>query len=147
MRQKRNKVIKNILFVSVVGLLLLIYQLNFKIILIDGPSMAPTYQDHQPLFLQKTTSDIKLNDVIVFQYEETLCVKRVLASEGDIISLRDNHVFVNGVMFLQSSYEGENKEYVLSEGEYFVMGDNYLNSLDSRNFGAISSNQILGVVL
>ena len=47
MCQKRNKVIKNILFVSVLGVLLLIYQLNFKIIMIDGPSMSPTYQDHQ----------------------------------------------------------------------------------------------------
>jgi signal peptidase I len=121
--------------------------LNFQIIKIDGPSMSPTYKDNQLLFIHKTISGIKNDDIIVFRYENERCVKRVIAKEGDIVSLKDNHVYVNNVLFQNSSYDGKSQDYVLSEGEYFVLGDNFRNSFDSRDYGLISSGQILGIVL
>lgn len=147
MCKARYKALSNILFLTIVGILLLIYMLNFQIIKIDGPSMSPTYKDNQLLFIHKTISGIKNDDIIVFRYENERCVKRVIAKEGDIVSLKDNHVYVNNVLFQNSSYDGKSQDYVLSEGEYFVLGDNFRNSFDSRDYGLISSGQILGIVL
>jgi signal peptidase I len=146
MCKTRHKALNTILFVTFVVVFLLIYMINFQIIMIDGPSMSPTYRNHQLLLLHKTASGIKNDDIIVFQFEDKRCVKRVIAAEGDIVLLKDNHVYVNDVLFQNSSYDGKSKDYVLSEGEYFVIGDNYRNSIDSRDYGLIYSEQIIGIV-
>lgn len=58
------------------------------------------------------------------------------------IEVNKHEAIIRGV-----SYEGRDCNYPLEEGEYFVLGDNYLNSLDSRVYGPIKSDQIIGVVL
>lgn len=76
-------------------------------------------------------------------------IKRVMAVEGDTIEGRDGRVFVNGEA-VQEDYLAEGTEIstfgptTVPEGQIFVMGDNRANSDDSRNFGPIDADQVIG---
>lgn len=78
-------------------------------------------------------------------------IKRVVALPGETIEIRNNTVFIDGEA-LDEPYlrpairtRWDNTEaLVVPTGEYFVMGDNRTRSLDSRRFGPITSEEIIG---
>ena len=79
-------------------------------------------------------------------------VKRVIGVPGDTVSIEDGNVFVNGAA-LDQSFISENggalgdstlSEIAVPEGEYFVLGDNRNNSVDSRIYGPIPFMSIAG---
>jgi signal peptidase I len=76
-------------------------------------------------------------------------IKRVIAVEGETVEGRDGHVFINGEM-LEEPYLPDGVETsvfgptTVGEGEIFVMGDNRPNSDDSRNFGPVRVDDIVG---
>lgn len=79
-------------------------------------------------------------------------VKRVIATEGDKIEIKDGDVFVNDIL-LKEEYINEPmaNEYLsideIPKGKIFVMGDNRNHSLDSRDLGLIDRDKIVGKVL
>ena len=99
-------------------------------------------------------------DVIVFKSDLTtedgkkkLLIKRVIGVPGDEISIKGGEVYINGVEDDQSyTRDGYTSSYVedfvVPEGCYFVMGDNRIVSLDSRNpeVGAVPEDRIVGKV-
>lgn len=94
-------------------------------------------------------------EIIVFKYNKDFLIKRIIAVPGDKIDIKENKVYINGELldegaYLQDSvktylYAGSKVDfpYVIPENYYFVMGDNRLNSKDSRVFGAISRSSII----
>ena len=97
-------------------------------------------------------------DVIVFERPESIAaddgindlIKRVIAVEGDVIEGRNNLVYVNGERVDESGYleAGTPTDNLprleVPEGHVFVMGDNRTNSEDSRVFGPIPEDTIVG---
>lgn len=77
-------------------------------------------------------------------------VKRIIGTPGDTIQYSADNVTVNGVVYYERGYatlEGKDiHEVTLAEGEYFVMGDNHDFSLDSRSFGPIKEESIIGTM-
>lgn len=123
--------------------------LNFKIEIISGQSMAPTLSSGQVTIVNKNVDKYQENDIVVFNTETYgVCVKRIVGVEGDTIKITNNKVFKNNIEI--PSYENigyEDAEYTLKNNEYFVVGDNSRASIDSRNYGVICYDDIIGKVI
>jgi signal peptidase I len=81
-------------------------------------------------------------------------IKRVIGVPGDQIELRDSGVWVNGVQLDEPYVHGQTttcnntcSPIELDADSYFMMGDNRLSSLDSRSFGPIRDDRIIGRVV
>lgn len=162
-----NKVLKELLSTGLY--LLFVLCLTYLVITfvgqrteVDGESMETTLSDGDNLIVDKITyrfRDPQRFDIIVFpfQYEEnTYFVKRIIGLPGEIVQIdMQGNIYINGEL-LQESYGREiirpenvgiaEEPIVLGEDEYFVMGDNRNNSLDSRTeiVGNIHRNDIIG---
>lgn len=141
-------------------------QFFFTPITVFGESMEPSFQDHDKVIISKT-SKIERFDVIVFDApdsENEHYIKRVIGLPGDSIEMKNDVLYINGEAF-NEPYLSENKkdnpfgklteDFSLPEKTgktkvpddmLFVMGDNRLNSKDSRTFGLISYDAVIGEV-
>jgi signal peptidase I len=126
---------------------------------IQGQAMAPTLQDQQRVIVNKLiyrAHDPHRGDVVMFRYPnkpEKLFVKRIIAEEGDMLRILDGRVYVNDVVVNDDAYVPANARshdkwgpQVVPEGYVFVMGDNRINSSDSRHWGPVPKAYVLGRV-
>ena len=134
---------------------LLVQAFIVKPFTIHQVSMRPTLEEGDRILLNRLAyrfGEPAVGDIVVFDSpinaEEDL-VKRIVGVSGDRISVSDGDLYVNGVAqsetyLLERDFEGEMREVVVPAGEVFVMGDNRNNSGDSRQFGPISTDSIIG---
>jgi len=126
----------------------------FQPYLIPSPSMEPGMAPGDHILVNRLSYRLwapTRGDIIVFAFPKDLkrtFVKRVIAVEGETVELRDNKVFVNGNP-IQEPYvkEGDYPPYgpeVVPEGKVFVLGDNRRESEDSREWGLLPKNYLLG---
>lgn len=129
---------------------------------IPSPSMAPTLEVGDRVLVNKLsykTHEVNRGDLVVFerppqaaqggQDEIKDLIKRVVAVGGDTIEGRGGQVYVNGERidepYLVEGTPTEDLEReVIPDGYVFVMGDNRTNSEDSRRFGPIDEDSIVG---
>ena len=89
-------------------------------------------------------------EVIIFKFPQDPSrdfVKRVIAVPGDTLEVKDNVLYVNGVELDNAPVRTTQKENIPSEvppDHYFVMGDNRRSSLDSRDWGPVPSELLIG---
>lgn len=127
--------------------------------LIPSGSMIPTMQIGDRLFVNKFIYRFTLpkrGEIVVFRSvkegDNKDFVKRCVGLPGDEIEIRDGLVFANGV---HVTFPGVNVQRDYSqfgpvrvpEGEYFMMGDNRPNSSDSRYWGFVPEDHLLGKAL
>lgn len=125
---------------------------------IEGPSMEPNFYDRQIIIVDKVSylfKEPKRGDVIIFQAPKTPqddYIKRIIALPGEKITISNGNVYINGSL-LQEPYMSQKtlvdkKEGILNitigQNEYFVMGDNRANSSDSRDWGLMPKDNIIG---
>lgn len=128
---------------------------------VKGASMEPTIHAGDRIILNKVSvrlGEVKRGDIIAFRSPynpDVEFIKRVIALPYDKISVKNGVVQLNGHP-LYESYIREStnlwEDGYLREGEtisvpdrsYFVMGDNRLHSLDSRQFGFVSFDSVVG---
>ncbi len=133
---------------------------------VDGRSMQDTFHDGDFVMIDKISLLIhrpNRGDVISFfgQYPGTLSIKRVVGLPGEIVSLEKGRVIIqqpDGTQLkLSEDYlslgtrtlpdSGFQAVYpVLAADEYFVLGDNREHSDDSRIYGPVKRNQIIGLI-
>ena len=156
------------LFVFTLVIIMLLTTFVFKHSVVDGASMQGTLQHGDHLIVSDLFYKPKQYDIIVFQDVNLKCgdrnyrdpiVKRIIATEGQYVEVIDmKTVYVDGqlVPVEYATVAGEESEYresmypfclTVPEGEVFVMGDHRNASDDSRYFGTIKEEAILGKVL
>ena len=125
---------------------------------IEGNTMSPALNDGDRLFIDKTVSELKRGDIVVFRHPQEATksfLKRIIALPGDHISLSTSgDLYVNQERVQEPYVSAERnrfpkaiQEQFIKENHYFVMGDNRDGSNDSRSFGAIPRELIYGKVV
>ena len=126
---------------------------------IPSGSMEPTLNVGDRVFVNKLSyrmHDVNRGDLVVFErppHEAATgikdLIKRVIAVEGDTIDEQDGQVTVNGRVLeepylLEGMVTSELERQKIPDDHVFVMGDNRTNSTDSRSFGPIDEDLIIG---
>jgi signal peptidase I len=128
---------------------------------VNGASMVPTYIDGEYLIVDEISYRFNLpvrGDVIVFKYPEDpkqFFIKRVIGLPGDRVVIKDGEVILyagaaeeklvlDEEYLTPNTHTAGNVDSTLGEDEYFVLGDNRNASLDSRRFGTLSKQEIVG---
>lgn len=147
-----------LLVVVVVILFLMIYIVSVTQVV--GNSMYSTLKDGDVLILNKFKYrffDIKRGDIISLENDDTkYLIKRVIGLPGDSISIKDNTLYINGEVYIENYLE-EGLVYddfeltslgyqVIPDDMYFVLGDNRADSVDSREIGLISKDDVIGKI-
>jgi len=130
---------------------------------VKGASMEPNFYDHEYLIIDEISyrfSPPERGDIIVFKYPlmpSQYFIKRIIGLPGEKIKVADNKVIIynqnnpdGGVLdekYLpnETMTNGE-IELTLKSDEYYLLGDNRPSSLDSRAFGPIKQEAIIGRV-
>lgn len=130
--------------------------------LVSGDSMVPTFQNGDYLLVDQLTYRLRepeRGEVIVFRYprdEKVFFIKRIIGLPGERVEISNGMVtivngeypqgLVLGEVYISSGLEtiGE-EDMVLGDGQYFVLGDNRSQSLDSRTWGPVVKSEIMGL--
>lgn len=130
---------------------------------VKGASMEPNFFDHEYLIIDELSYRFRepnRGDIVVFHYPndpKNYFIKRVIALPGETVEISDGQVKVyndgypNGIVlderaYLDDIYTAQTRRETLKANEYFVLGDNRASSLDSRYFGPISQDVVVGRV-
>ncbi len=125
--------------------------------IVRGPSMDPTYHENEYLIVNEigyTFSEPRQFEVIVFRFPKKpsqFFIKRIIGIPGQEVIIRQGKVFVDGKEIAESylpegTLTAQDTIMKLDEEEYFVLGDNRAQSSDSRLWGVLPRNHIVGKV-
>jgi signal peptidase I len=136
---------------------------------VQQESMQQTLQENQYVLVDKLTprfDPYKRGDIVVFEppnewdvgLERHPFIKRVIGIGGDAVEIRDGSVYVNDIRLVEDSYVfeeadgqtqptdaiGPESRWLVPAGELFLMGDHRANSADSREFGSVAVDKMVG---
>lgn len=115
---------------------------TFKTIVVQGESMEPTFVEGEKVLVSKAywlVGGVERNDIVVVRDQETgdMLIKRVYALGGESVD----------VLNAPENWSIRQGEFTVPKGQVYLLGDNYGASQDSRHFGPIDAERIVGKVV
>lgn len=113
---------------------------------VDGNSMNDTLYSNDLMLLFKV-GNIERYDIVVANHDNKKLIKRVIGMPNDKIKCVSGILYINNEEDTSGYGYGENidfPEYTLKDDEYFLIGDNRSDSFDSRYFGPVKKEDIVG---
>ena len=141
---------------------LLISNFLLQTVKVVGRSMRPTLYDSERCLLNRWIyrfREPQRYDIVVLRdpSDNGFSVKRIIAVPGDSIYLKSGDVYLNGVKleepYLESNMptftNSKHREQLIlcGKNQYYLLGDNRLNSVDSRDYGAVPRANLLGPLI
>ena len=121
---------------------------------IDGVSMENSLMDGDRIIICRAAAEVGFygrDSIVIIDYDSKGdsydIVKRVAAVEGDTIKYSGGELYINGVKADGYKCQNDDGEFVVGEGQVFVLGDNPSHSTDSRSFGPVNKNSVKAVAL
>lgn len=160
--EKKENAFLDIVRFSLIALIIVIPIRTFiaQPFIVSGASMESTFHTGEYLIVDQLSYELsspKRGEVIVFRYPKDpskFFIKRVIALPGETITIEGSTVrisnpqYPNGFIldepYIKSMENGVDLTEVLGEREYFVMGDNRDQSSDSRFWGVLQEERIIG---
>lgn len=127
-----------------------------KPFVVQGASMEPNFYDNEYLIVNQTQREYRRGDTVVFHppaNPEQFYIKRVIALPGEVVELKDgvltifNDQHPNGFILNESyitEFTSGRERVTVGLDEYYLLGDNRDESLDSRSFGPVNIDAIVG---
>lgn len=146
----------NYLIVIAIVFFIALFVVSFEQVI--GPSMKGTLDAGDVTIVNKLIyklRTIKRNEIVSINQKDKIMVKRVIGLPGEHIEYKDNKLYVNGSLVLENNISVETKDFKLEDigyetipkDMYFVLGDNRNNSSDSREFGLVKKDEIIGKIV
>lgn len=160
----RESFLKEVLSFGAIALLIVLPIRIFiaQPFVVSGPSMEPTFRNGEYLIVDQATyhfENPQRGDVVIFRYPKDTSkyfIKRVVGLPGETLRIIGDRVSVtqkNGNTieipepYVANKGNGGDLEITLEEGDYFVMGDNRPASSDSRAWGVVPREDMIGRAL
>lgn len=126
---------------------------------VQGDSMAPTFRNEDVVQTRAPSASLERGDVVIITDDRgDLAIKRIIGLPGEKVTIFLGFVYINGrrltepylskltYTFLLDNRETGGAAWRLGDNQFFVLGDNRLQSIDSRNFGPIERSCVRRVV-
>lgn len=158
-----------VIFAIAIGAMLLIRTYVVEPYVVPTGSMETTIEIGDQVFAEKVTINLgnmpQAGDIVVFHNpdatnEHDVLVKRVIATAGQTVDFQDGKVVVDGQALDEPYAQGSSYPlasqapgvalsypYTVPEGCVWMMGDNRENSADSRYFGPVSQDELIGIAV
>ena len=152
-KEKKNIIKELIPYIVIILIVVLLRAFIITPVQVEGTSMYPTLKDTEILLLKKYDHSFERFDIVVFDYNGSRLIKRIVGFPGEYVEYKDNKLYINGNRvkedFISTQKTGDFKLEeigydVIPDDYYFVMGDNRNNSTDSRIIGLVHKNDIAG---
>ncbi len=148
--EKKKNYFKEFLpYLIIIIVVLFIKSFIMSPIKVNGASMDPTLHDSDIMLLDEVSyrfSDIERFDIVVVKRGDEFLIKRVIGLPGEEVKYYNNKLYINGKRVKEPYNREETFDFTATvfDGEYYIMGDNRDDSTDSRIFGAVSKDDIIG---
>lgn len=142
----KEKIKEYIGYIIIMLVVILIRTFIATPIKVNGGSMLNTLEDGNLMILKKYDKSIERFDIVVVKTGNEKIIKRVIGLPKEDIEYKENKLYINGELLENEfgiGYTGDFVDYC-REDEYFVLGDNREDSIDSRRIGCVKKSQISG---